>query len=44
MTSSVGKSVGYVVAQIPAELTKGLVYTAVGDLGEAVIGYVFDFF
>ena len=40
VTGSVAKPVGFAVAQVPAELTKGVVYTAVGQIGEGVIGYV----
>ena len=40
LTGSVVKPVGLAVAQIPAELTKGVVYTAVGQIGEGIIGYI----
>ena len=40
LTGSVAKPLGFAVAQVPAELTKGVVYTAVGQLGEGVIGYI----
>ena len=40
LTGSVAKPLGFAVAQIPGELTKGVVYTAVGQIGEGVIGYV----
>ena len=39
-TGSVAKPLGFAVAQVPGELTKGIVYTAVGQVGEGVIGYV----
>jgi len=38
LTGSVSKSVA--VLQVPNELTKGFVYTAVGQIGEGVIGYI----
>ena len=39
-TGSVAKPIGYAAATIPTELSKGVVYTAVGQVGETVIGYV----
>lgn len=40
LTGSVVKPVGYAIASVPAELTKGVVYTAVGQVGETAIGYL----
>ena len=40
LTSSVAKPVAFAAAQVPAELTKGVVYTAVGQIGEGLIGYI----
>jgi len=31
---------GFAAAQVPAKLTKDVVYSAVGQVGEAAIGYV----
>jgi hypothetical protein len=39
-TGSFAKPITYAVARIPAELSRGVIYTAVGDIGEAAIGYV----
>ena len=39
-TGSIAKPVGFAVVQIPGELTKGVIYTAVGQIGEGVIGYI----
>ena len=40
MTGSVAKPLGFAAAQIPAELSKGVIYTAVGQLGDSAIGYI----
>ena len=40
LTGSFAKPVGFAAAQIPGEFTKGVVYTAVGQFGENVIGYI----
>jgi len=40
LTGSIAKPVGFAVATIPAEFSKGIIYTAVGQVGEAAIGYV----
>lgn len=40
LTGSVAKPIGFAVASIPAEATKGVIYTAVGQVGETAIGYV----
>ena len=38
LTGYISKPVA--VLQVPGELTKGFVYTAVGQIGEGVIGYI----
>ena len=40
LTGSIAKPLGFAVAQVPGELTKGVVYTAVGQIGEGALGYV----
>jgi hypothetical protein len=40
LTGSVSKPVPVTALQIPGELTKDFVYTAVGQIGEGVIGYI----
>lgn len=40
LTGSVAKPIGYPVATIPTELSKGVVYTAAGQFGETAIGYL----
>ena len=40
LTGSVDKPLGFAVAQVPAELTKSVIYTALGQIGESIIGYV----
>ncbi len=40
ITGSFAKPIGFAIANVPAELTKGVVYTAVGQVGETAIGYV----
>ena len=40
LSGSLGKPIGLAIATIPAEMSKGVVYTAVGQIGEAAIGYV----
>ena len=39
-TGSVSKPIGFAVSTIPVELSKGIVYSAVGQIGEAAIGYI----
>jgi hypothetical protein len=39
-TGSLAKPITYAVANIPAELSKGVIYTAAGNIGEATIGYI----
>lgn len=40
VSQSVVKPMAYAAAKIPAELSKGFVYTAVGQVGDAAIGYI----
>lgn len=40
LTGSVAKPLGFAALQVPQELTKGLVYTAVGQIGEGILGYI----
>ena len=40
LTGSFAKPISFAIASVPAELTKGVVYTAVGQVGETAIGYV----
>ena len=40
LTGSVAKPLGFAAVQVPGEFTKGVVYTAVGQIGEGVIGYI----
>ena len=40
LTGSFAKPIGFAAAQIPGELTKGVVHTAIGQVGEGVIGYI----
>lgn len=40
LTGSVSKPVAVAALQVPGELTKGFVYTAVGQIGEGVLGYI----
>ncbi len=40
LTGFVVKPVGFAFLTIPTELSKGIVYSAVGDVGEAAIGYI----
>ena len=40
LTGSFTKPLGFAIVQVPGELTKGVVYTAVGQIGEGVLGYV----
>ena len=42
-TGSLAKPIVFAAATIPAELSKGIVYTAVGQIGEATIGYLSGF-
>ena len=39
-TGSLAKPITYAVAAIPEELSRGVIYTAIGNLGEATIGYI----
>ena len=38
LTGSITKLATFAAAQVPAELTKGVVYTAIGQIGEGEIG------
>ena len=40
LTGSIVKPVVFAVATIPAELSQGVVHGTVGEIGEAVIGYI----
>ena len=40
LTGSIVKPIGITVSTIPSEFSKGIVYTAVGQVGEAAIGYI----
>jgi len=40
LTGSVIKPVAFGISTIPAEFSKGIIYTAVGQVGESAIGYV----
>ena len=40
LTGSFAKPISFAIASVPAELTKGVVYTAVGQVGETAIGYI----
>ena len=40
LTGSVIKPVAFAISTIPAEFSKGIIYTAVGQVGESAIGYV----
>ena len=39
LTGSFAKPIGFAISTVPAELTKGVVYATVGQVGETVIGY-----
>ena len=40
LTGSIIKPVGFAIAIVPAELIKGVIYTAVGQVGETAIDYL----
>ena len=40
LTGSVVKPLGLAISTIPAEMSKGVIYTAVGQVGEATLGYI----
>ena len=40
LTGSIVKPVGFAIATVPAELSKGFIYTAVGQVSDGVIGYI----
>lgn len=40
LTRSVAKPIGFAISTIPTELSKGIVYSTVGQVGETAIGYI----
>jgi hypothetical protein len=40
LTRSFTKPLGFAALQVPRELSKGVVYTAIGQVGESVLGYI----
>ena len=40
LTGSMAKLIGFAISTIPAKLSKGVVYSGVGQVGEAAIGYI----
>jgi len=40
LTGSIAKSIGFALSTVPTELTKGVIYTAVGQVGETALGYL----
>lgn len=40
LTGSVTKPLGFAVAKIPGELSKGVVSSTIGQVGESVLGYI----
>jgi hypothetical protein len=40
LTGSITKPVGFALLQIPGELSKGVVYTAIGQVSENLLGYI----
>ena len=40
LTGSITKPLGFAIVQIPGEVTKGIVYTAIGQVGESALGYI----
>lgn len=40
LTGSFSKPIVFAISTIPVEMSKGVVYTAVGQVGEAAIGYL----
>lgn len=39
LTGSFIKPVAFAIATIPAEMSKGIIYTAIGQVGETIVGY-----
>lgn len=40
LTQSISKLLGFAVATVPQEISKGFIYTAMGQVGEAALGYI----
>ena len=40
LTGSISKLLRFAAAQIPGEFTRGIVYTAVGQIGESILSYL----
>jgi hypothetical protein len=40
LTRSIARPLGFAALQVPRKLTKGLVYNAIGQAGESVLGYI----
>ena len=40
LIGSISKPLGFAVAAVPREMSKGFIYTAVGQVGEAALGYI----
>lgn len=40
LTGSISKPLGFAVATVPREMSKGFIYTAVGQVGEAALSYI----
>lgn len=40
LTGSVVKPIEFAVSTIPVELSEGIVYSAVGQIGQVAVGYV----
>ena len=40
LTGSISKPLGFAAATVPREMSKGFIYTAVGQVGEAALGYI----
>lgn len=40
LTGSISKPLGFAVATVPREMSKGFIYTAVGQVGETALGYI----
>ena len=40
LTGSVSKPLALAVAQVPKEMSKGVIHTAVGQIGEMALGYI----
>ena len=39
-TGSTSKPLGFAVTTVPQKMSKGFIYTAVGQVGEAALGYI----